>query len=121
MSDTPESEQSVDEMTKSVEMVDIGGDEFSLEGLTKQFSASQETDDVSVAEYIAGYKELYKFLCLMGTVFGWVGSDVFNKVTLLEKYLAGDEKEHYKTVKTMIEYEVCRSVLNESCSGTLFR
>ena len=66
----------------------------------------QETAGLSLREYVEGYKEVYKFLCLMGTVFGWVGSDVYNKVVMLEKYMVGDKKEHYQTVKSMLEYEV---------------
>lgn len=30
--------------------------------------------------YIQGYDELYKFLNLLGTVFGWVASDVHAKL-----------------------------------------
>merc|ERR1712029_1280957 len=87
----------------------------------------QENVEISVAEYILGYKELYKFLCLMGTVFGWVGSDVYNKVELLEKYLEGDKKEHYQTVKSMIQYEVKNDLIktkkkdDPSGSRTLLR
>jgi len=116
-----------DEMTKNVEMVDIGGDEFSMDVLASMFSKSQENVEISVAEYILGYKELYKFLCLMGTVFGWVGSDVYNKVALLEKYLEGDKKEHYQTVKSMIQYEVENNLIktkkkdDPSGSRTLLR
>ena len=51
-----------------------------------------------------GYKEVYKFLCLMGTVFGWVGSDVYAKYTTLEKYLVCDNQ--YQNIKTMIDHEV---------------
>ena len=53
-----------------------------------------------------GYREVYKFLNLLGTVFGWVGSDVWAKIVQLEKYLGGEEKEHYQNCKAMIEYEV---------------
>ena len=53
-----------------------------------------------------GYREVYKFLNLLGTVFGWVGSDVWAKIVQLEKYLAGEEKEHYQNIKAMIDYEV---------------
>ena len=95
----------IEKMTEEQEMVDIG-DDFSLVILADMFRKSHSVDEVSLAEYITGYKEVYKFLCLMGTVFGWVGSDVYNKVVLLEKYLSGDKKEHYQTVKGMIEYEV---------------
>ena len=96
----------IDKMTKDVELVQLDG-EFSLVILADMFRRSQqESEEVRLEEYLAGYKELYKFLCLMGTVFGWVGSDVYNKVVLLEKYMVGDKKEHYQTVKSMLEYEV---------------
>ena len=35
---------------------------------------------LSVDNYILGYEELYKFLNLLGTVFGWVASDVHAKL-----------------------------------------
>jgi len=114
-------------MTKDMELVDIGGEEFSLVFLADRFRKCQEDEGVTVQEYISGYKELYKFLCLMGTVFGWVGSDVYNKVVLLEKYLASDKKEHYRTVKSMIEYEVENNLIktkkkdDPSGSRTLLR
>ena len=96
----------IDKMTKDVELVQLDG-EFSLVFLADMFKRSQQDgEEVRLEEYLAGYKELYKFLCLMGTVFGWVGSDVYNKVVMLEKYMVGDKKEHYQTVKSMLEYEV---------------
>ena len=101
---SPDSE--IDKMTKEVELVELDG-EFSLVLLADMFRRSQEnSEEVKLEEYLQGYKELYKFLCLMGTVFGWVGSDVYNKVVLLEKYMVGEKKEHYQTVKSMLEYEV---------------
>ena len=108
--DSTETGETVDEMTKEMEMVDIGGEEFSLVFLADRFKKCQEDEGITVLEYIQGYKEVYKFLCLMGTVFGWVGSDVYNKVVLLEKYLASDKKEHYRTVKSMIAHEVGRCI-----------
>ena len=62
----------IEKMTAEQEMVDIGG-EFSLVLLADQFKKSQAAEEVTLAEYVVGYREVYKFLCLMGTVFGWVG------------------------------------------------
>merc|ERR1719209_2598460 len=93
-------------MTQEMEIVDIGGGEFSLVVLADQFTKCQKNPEHTLQEYIAGYKEVYKFLALLGSVFGWVGSDVYAKITTLEKYLAGDEKQHYQNIKTMIDYEV---------------
>ena len=114
---SPDSE--IDKMTKEVELVELDG-EFSLVLLAEMFKRCQTSDEVKLEDYLAGYKELYKFLCLMGTVFGWVGSDVYNKVVLLEKYLAGDKKEHYQTVKSMIDYEVREKNNNRSHFLTYF-
>ena len=109
----------IDKMTKDVELVQLDG-EFSLVILADMFRKSQEdSEEVRLEEYLAGYKELYKFLCLMGTVFGWVGSDVYNKVVLLEKYMVGDKKEHYQTVKSMLEYEV-GVIISALISSTTF-
>ena len=67
---SPDSE--IDKMTKEIELVELDG-EFSLVLLAEKFKKCQISDEVKLEEYLAGYKELYKFLCLMGTVFGWVG------------------------------------------------
>ena len=55
---------------------------------------------------MAGYRQVYKFLNLLGTVFGWVGSDVWAKIVTLQKYMDGAEKEHYTNIKAMIAHEV---------------
>jgi len=125
--DSSETGETVEEMTKEMELVEIGGEEFSLVFLADRFRKCQEDEEITVQEYITGYKEVYKFLCLMGTVFGWVGSDVYNKVVQLEKYLASDKKEHYRTVKSMIAYEVENNLIktkkkdDPSGSRTLLR
>merc|ERR1711970_1596723 len=78
----------------------------SLELLTQHFKDSTAAPGLCLASYVKGYREVYKFLNLLGTVFGWVGSDVWAKIVQLEKYLAGEEKEHYQNIKAMIDYEV---------------
>jgi hypothetical protein len=50
--------------------------------LSSVFSITPE-GHVSVDFYILGYGELYKFLNLLGTVFGWVASDVHAKLEVL--------------------------------------
>ena len=99
-------DEEVKEMTAEMEHLDIGGGEFSLVVLADRFNKCLKNPELTVVEYIAGYKEVYKFLALLGSVFGWVGSDVYAEIVTLEKYLAGNEKEHFQTIKTMIEYEV---------------
>ena len=105
-------------IVEGMEKVNLEDADFDLELLTQHFkdSTAAPGDNVNLvishlsglclASYVKGYREVYKFLNLLGTVFGWVGSDVWAKIVQLEKYLAGDEKEHYQNIKSMIDYEV---------------
>jgi hypothetical protein len=61
---------------------------------------------LGLSSYVKGYREVYKFLHLLGTVFGWVGSDVWAKIVTIEKYIEGENKEHYTNIRSMIAYEV---------------
>ncbi len=74
--------------------------DFKLENLDVHFSACL-CDDGSLwlDAYIAGYDELYKFLNLLGTVFGWVASDVHAKLEVLRAHRQTDKKEHYATIQ----------------------
>jgi len=94
------------ELVEAMESVDIDGD-FSLPTLTSHFDKSVGREGVGLQEYVNGYRQVYKFLTLLGTVFGWVGSDVWNKIVALQKYLDNKEKSsNYATVKAMLDYEV---------------
>jgi len=93
-------------IVEGMEKVSLEDADFSLELLTQHFKDSTAAPGLCLASYVKGYREVYKFLNLLGTVFGWVGSDVWAKIVQLEKYLAGEEKEHYQNIKAMIDYEV---------------
>jgi len=49
---------------------------------------------------------------LLGTVFGFVNSDVMEKVDILKEYRKSDLGDHYQTVQGMIEYEVSMKSTN---------
>jgi len=89
-----------------MEQVKLDDGEFSLDKLTQHFIKCSSTPGLSLSSYIAGYREVYKFLQLLGTVFGWVGSDVWAKIVVLQKYLDGEEKDKYVNIKVMIDHEV---------------
>lgn len=61
----------------------------------------------------------------MGTVFKFVDADVVEKVEILREYRKSDLGEHYKTVNSMIDYEVASKATNNkkkaSGSRTLLR
>ena len=54
-----------------------------------------------------GYDEIFKFLNLLGTVFGWVASDVALKLNILRDHRAGAESgAQYATLQSMVAHEV---------------
>lgn len=87
--------------------------------------ALQGEDDVEMDQYLEGYTELNKFFALMGKVFGFVSSDVREKVHILEAFRKGDQKDNFATFKTTMEHEKESQLLEKkgyvSGSRTLLR
>lgn len=66
------------------EIVTNAPEDFDLENLQKYFAACLRDDGgLDMDNYILGFDEVYKFLNLLGTVFGWVASDVMAKIEIL--------------------------------------
>lgn len=61
----------------------------------------------------------------MGTVFGFVSSDLKSKMEILTDFLNSEQSSNFQTVKTMIEYERDNNLLQKkgyvSGSRTLLR
>lgn len=75
-------------------------------------------------------RPLYLFHCrfflLMGTIFGFVSSDLQDKVNIIKNYLKNSEtSKHFTSAKQMIEYEKANELLKKngyvSGSRTLLR
>lgn len=69
-------------------------------------------DDVDLKAYLDAYNELYKFFQLMGTVFGFVSSDLKQKIEILFELINKDD-QNYTTAKAMIEYEKENKILEK--------
>jgi len=81
--------------------------DFSLETLRTSFEGCiGEDGKILLENYIVGFEELYKFLNLLGTVFGWVSTDVDNKIEILRQHRKGENASEYQNVQDMIAYEV---------------
>ena len=69
-----------------------------------------------------GYEELYKFLNLLGTVFGWVASDVDAKMEILRGHKNGESGDKYLTVQSMVQHEIENDMIKhkakDSSTGT---
>jgi len=101
-----ENEKDIEKLTGAVKELEIAKD-FSLENLHVYFQKSFEiTEEIDIEHYILGFREVYKFLTLLGSVFSFVAVDVQTKIDVLHKYNTGENKDKYQTLKTMIQYEV---------------
>jgi len=122
-----DAEEALGEVVEGMEDIQLDGD-FSIKVLTDHFLKSVSEPGVRLNDYINGYREVYKFLALLGTVFGWVGSDVWAKIVTLQKYLDNkDICDKYQNIKEMINYEVEKDLIktkkrdDPSGSRTLLR
>ena len=81
--------------------------DFSLDNLKSHFETCLADDgSISIDKYLLGYDELYKFLNLLGTVFGWVATEVYNKMETVRGHRKSDQAAKYETIQTMLEYEI---------------
>lgn len=71
-----------------------------------------QDDDIDLRAYLDAYNELYKFFQLMGSVFGFVSSDLKEKIQVLNDLMNRDDR-NYTTIKSMIEYEKENKILDK--------
>lgn len=129
---------------------------FDLEKVTQIFQESlRDDDDVVMDDYLKAYEEInkyvvkdfhrsffvqitwdyfclfciYRFFSLLGSVFGFVSSDVKTKIDILTNLrnneTDADKAEKFVTIKTMMSYEKDSNLLKDtkyvSGSRTLLR
>eukprot|EP00095_Tigriopus_kingsejongensis_P009333 maker-scaffold247_size239117-snap-gene-1.21 protein:Tk09333 transcript:maker-scaffold247_size239117-snap-gene-1.21-mRNA-1 annotation:"hypothetical protein DAPPUDRAFT_231317" len=123
MEDTEFSPITLSDEQKSLSVASNLKGDFDLELLEKHFSKSLKEDgSIDLDLYLLGFGEIYKFLNLLGTVFGWVAADVNHKLVHLGSHRNGAQGSHYATIESMVEFEVKEKIVNpkarETNSGT---
>lgn len=89
-------------------------DKFNYSYLFDNFKkALIEDEDIDLEHYLIGYKELCKFCYLLGKGFGFIGAEIESKIKTLESFQCGDNKEHFRTIKEMIHYELSSNLLEK--------
>ncbi|CRK86173.1 CLUMA_CG000230, isoform A [Clunio marinus] len=85
----------------------MDSNKFDLLFVAEKFKNSlNHEDDVLINFYLEAFREILKFFQLMGSIFGFVSSDVKSKIEILEAFQLNNEKnEHFQSVKKMITYE----------------
>ncbi|KAH3817294.1 ceramide-1-phosphate transfer protein-like [Dreissena polymorpha] len=88
-------------------------DHFDLQRLHDLFyTCHAEDGTICLDNYVNAYEEISRMLKLMGTVFGFVNSDVIEKIGILRDYRKSNIGDHYKTIQMMIQYEVDNKLTN---------
>ncbi|XP_069466208.1 ceramide-1-phosphate transfer protein isoform X2 [Ambystoma mexicanum] len=83
-------------------------EKFSLREVLADFRSCLTIDnqDVLVDYYISGWKGLIKFMNSLGTVFSFISKDAVTKIQIVEGYRNSAEGEKYKSLRTMVLYEL---------------
>lgn len=88
---------------------------FNIERVLEKFNASLiDEDDVLLDEYLDGFEEINSFFHLMGSVFGFVSSDVRSKIDILADFRNKDKADNFRSFKQMMEYEKSEGLLNDN-------
>lgn len=62
--------------------------------------------EVYLEHYVAGWRELVKFLNCLGSVFGFIARDAVNKIQILVALLNSENGSQYCTLQSMVKYEL---------------
>ena len=86
-------------------------DQVDTDTLLILFSQCRQQDGTLLTDaYANAYQETCKLLKLFGTVFGFVSSDIEERITILRDYRSSEVADQYTSVQSMIEYEVANQL-----------
>lgn len=54
----------------------------------------------------------------LGTVFSFVSKDAVSKIQIMENYLSGEHRERYRTLQSMVEYELSSNLVDLNKRGS---
>ncbi|KAG8568953.1 hypothetical protein GDO81_014217 [Engystomops pustulosus] len=95
-------------------------EKFSLREVLVSFKSCLVDDDqdVLVEHYLDGWKGLVRFMNSLGTIFSFVSKDAVNKIQIMENYLKGEHGERYRTLQSMVEYELSSNLVDLTKRGS---
>ncbi|XP_072255404.1 ceramide-1-phosphate transfer protein-like isoform X2 [Pyxicephalus adspersus] len=89
------------------------GKNFQIGKMVQSFYDCVTNDnEILLVHYLEGWRELIKFMDSMGSVFGFISHETMTKINILQGYLDGENGKSYKTIKSMINYELENQVVN---------
>lgn len=89
------------------------GKNFQIGKMLQSFhSCVTDEQEVLLDHYLEAWRELIKFMDSMGTVFTFISHETITKINILQNYLNGENGRSYRTVGSMIKYELENDVVN---------
>ncbi|XP_039180830.1 glycolipid transfer protein domain-containing protein 2 [Crotalus tigris] len=90
----------------------LQGEEFDIRHLQSAFSASlSPRGEVLLQEYLQGWRQLLKFLDMLGRAFGLISREVESKISILQQHQEGPHGLHYRTVQSMVDFELASGLV----------
>ncbi|NXC46637.1 CPTP protein, partial [Penelope pileata] len=71
-----------------------------------------ERREVLLGPYLSGWRGLVRFLSSLGTIFSFISKDAVAKIQIMESYCSGEQREEYRTLQSMVRFEVSSGVLD---------
>ncbi|XP_048339026.1 ceramide-1-phosphate transfer protein-like isoform X1 [Sphaerodactylus townsendi] len=89
------------------------GPHFHIRCLRGAFAASvTPSGEVLLGEYLRGWKELAKFIDSLGTAFGLVSRETWQKITIMQDYHSGQHGAHYHSLQSMVTFELANGLVD---------
>ncbi|XP_059808003.1 ceramide-1-phosphate transfer protein [Hypanus sabinus] len=80
---------------------------FRLSEVLESFrSCLTESGELVQEHYLNGWKGLVKFMNSLGAAFSFISKDAVTKIQILENYRSGENGQEYRTIQSMVKYEV---------------
>ncbi|XP_018429330.1 PREDICTED: ceramide-1-phosphate transfer protein-like [Nanorana parkeri] len=94
-------------------MKNCKGKNFQIGNMMQSFHECVTGDnEILLEQYLDGWRELIKFMDSMGSVFSFISHETMTKINILQGYLDSENGMSYKTIKSMITYELEHKVVN---------
>ncbi|XP_040271206.1 ceramide-1-phosphate transfer protein-like [Bufo bufo] len=94
-------------------MKNCKGKKFEIGKMIESFHACLTNDqEVLLEHYLEAWRELIKFMDSMGTVFTFISHETITKINILQNYLNGENGRSYRTIRSMIKYEMENNIVN---------
>ncbi|KAM3926785.1 glycolipid transfer protein domain-containing protein 2 [Leptodactylus fuscus] len=89
------------------------GKKFQIGKMLQSFHTCVTSDqEILLEHYLEAWRELIKFMDSMGTVFTFISHETITKIDILQKYLNGENGRNYRTIRSMMKYELENDVVN---------